>query len=113
MTDFTYPDSLKYDYTIRFVKKASGYRLIHYSSPWENERELEDIRLIMDGKDLSGKAQEGFKLVEWENLIDETYDVKAQMELRRNPDGKSYEQLFTLVSLELAKNPEAAVENES
>src|SRR5690349_362576 len=89
-----------YEYKIQFEKNESNYRLISYNTPWDNDRELEDIRLIFEGKDLQNNDLPAYKVVDWETLKSDVYDVKVHMRFILNMDGKSYDQLFKLVSLE-------------
>lgn len=86
-------------YKIGFQRTASSYRLDYYNTPWDNERELEDIKLIFEGKDLKNNDLPAYKTVNWENLELGVWEAQIEMRFVPNKDGKSYDQLFFLLSL--------------
>lgn len=97
--DKEYPDLMEYEYVIRFERIAETYRLVHYNTPWENDREFEDIRIMFDGLDLNNNDLSPYKIVSWEPLSPGLYDVKAEVKFIRNADKASYEQIFFLKEL--------------
>jgi hypothetical protein len=92
--------ALVFEYKIGFFKNCTRYKLNYYSSPYKNsEQELDDINVIMDGKDLQGNSI-GLKVVNWEKLEDNTnWEAIVTTYFTPNGDG-SYDQLFKLKSLD-------------
>ena len=94
------PKFMTFDYVIKFERTNRNYRLSGYNTPWNGaERELEDLRLIFEGKDLSGAELPHYKLIEWEKLAPGDYTATVEMILYKPKDGP-HEQLFKLKSLE-------------
>ena len=89
--------NLVFEYVVSFERTEKTYRLIHYSTPWDNERELEDISLMFDGKDLTGTKLSGFKTIAWENLAQGKYKIKVNMHLVKQPKSEEYRQYFRLL----------------
>ena len=89
-----------FEYKIGFIKKGSTYHLSYYNSPYsQSENELEDISLIMDGKDLLGRESEGHKVVDWERIEDGTWEVLVNCYFIPHNDG-TYDQTFKLKAVE-------------
>lgn len=96
-----YPNAMTYEYKVRFEKLQTSYRLISYNTPWEDcERELEDIKIMMEGKDLENKDLHFYKCINWENLELGFYECKVVMSLIKNPRAEGYEQYFKTLSIE-------------
>jgi hypothetical protein len=93
------PKLILYDYLIRFERLENTYRLLHYNTPWEDDRELEDIRIIFEGKDLNNNDFSAYKAVKWENLERGIWDVSLLVNFVLNADGKTYDQHFNLKEL--------------
>ena len=92
---------MEFEYKIRFERNERSYRLIHFNSPWKNERELEEIRIMFDGKDLQDNDFSLYKVIKWETLEhNTTHDAVVNMKLYRSKDDGPYEQIFHLKSLE-------------
>jgi hypothetical protein len=94
-----------FEYKIGFFKNCTHYRLNYYSSPYKNsEQELDDIKVMMDGKDLNGNSLIGLKVIDWERLEDNTnWEGIIVAYFTPNGDG-SYSQIFKLKSLDKRKN---------
>lgn len=93
------PKVMIHDYRIFFDKKPSSYFLSGYNTPWDNDRELEDLRLIFEGKDLKDNDLPAYKVIDWESLEEGSWDAEVKMTFVLNKDGKSYDQIFQLRSL--------------
>lgn len=99
-----YKNIMLFEYKLKFEKTEKGYRLVSYNSPWENcERELEDIRLIFEGKDLKDNKFPAYKVIAWENLKMGEYDSVVEMRFIKNPNPNTgYDQLFKVLTLKEA-----------
>jgi len=91
------PNVMEFTYSIRFERNANSYRLIHYDTCWENERELEEICIIMEGKDLKGNDLSPYRVINWNALVPGIYDAKVQSIFYRTDPTKPHHQLFKLL----------------
>lgn len=90
---------MQFQYEIVFERLAQTYRLISYNTPWDNERELDDLKVMFEGKDLNNQELPSYKKIKWEGLSSGKYKVIVDMRFIKNED-ESYDQLFRLVKLE-------------
>lgn len=99
-----YPDHMVFDYRVSFRRRGSTYSLLEYNSPYEDsDREMEDVRLAMEGLDLNGKPAPGLKIVPWETVPEgEDHLATFLMSLTRMPDGR-FEQAFRLKEVSRVK----------
>jgi hypothetical protein len=97
-----YPDHITYQYAIRVDWDGTKYRLLHYNSPWEDgERELEDIQLMLEGKDSSGKYHPQWHVVHLNKHPAGKYDLKVEMTLVKKDSGE-FDQFFTFLDIQRA-----------
>ena len=106
MSGQQYPNHLDFEYNIRIeVKNEKSYRLHHYNSLWENlDRALEDIRIVLEGKDLNNNDFPVYKVVDWESWDPGIYDLVVKTILYRHDDTKPYEQTYRLLKKEKVEN---------
>ena len=95
--DFSHMD---FNYEVIFKRIGETYRLISYNTPWDNERELDDIKVIFEGKDLKNNDLPAYKQVKWEGLTPGEYKACISMRFVKNVDA-TFDQIFKLISLEL------------
>lgn len=93
-------DYASFTYVIGFTKKESRYVLNFYNSPYKNsDTELDDIAVIMDGKDSRGNPFPAYKTIRWEDLAGGKYQARVLVFFTPNNDG-THDQMFRLESLE-------------
>jgi hypothetical protein len=90
---------MQFQYEVVFERIGETYRLISYNTPWENERELDDIKVMFEGKDLKNTPLPAYKAVKWEDLGLGKYRAVIDMKFIKNQDD-SYDQLFKLTKVE-------------
>lgn len=92
------PKLIQFDYKIHFTRNERNYRIEAYNSPWDNDRDLEDIKIIFEGKDLKNNPLPLYKVVKWEELEPAKYIAEVLMVLHKTKDGP-HEQHFELKGL--------------
>lgn len=97
-------DQKVFEYKVRFEKRGTSYRLIHYNEwhEFNEEQAFDDIRIMLEGKDLKGEDLSQYKIVDLSAIEDAIYDLSAQMTLYEDKVG-DVQQVFALNSLEKVK----------
>ena len=91
---------VSFDYKIRFEKEGGKYRLVHYNQWHESDdKTLDDIRVLFEGKDLQDNDLPDFKKINWESCEDGQYDCVVKMRLYETKT-KEVGQIFALKSLD-------------
>ena len=98
----TDPKLIQFDYDIKFIRNERNYRIVHYNSPWENDRDLDDIKVMFEGKNLQNEPLPHYKVIKWEELEPAQYSAKVKMVLHKTREGP-YEQHFELKGIESVK----------
>ena len=90
---------MNFTYDVVFERVNQTYRLVSYNTPWDNDRELDDIKVMFEGKDLNGNDLPAYKAIKWESLGEGKYRAFIDMKFIKNQD-ESYDQLFKLSKME-------------
>jgi hypothetical protein len=90
---------VKFNYNVIFEKKSTICRLIGYNSPYKNsEQELDDINVMLHGKDLKGNDATNYKIIGWETMHDGQYNADVEVTFVPNSDD-TYDQIFKLINI--------------
>ncbi len=95
------PNYMEFLYKIQFEVLDNSYRICHYNTPWDSERELEDISLMFEGKDINGNLHPTYKTIKWESLSKGIYKTDVLMSFVKDGNKETFSQFFMLKNIEL------------